>query len=73
MNILGYKENINENYLLIKTICKKKRMKIGDLCNEIGITRQHLHRVMHDKKLKNKYFDKIENILDIKLERYNIF
>lgn len=73
MTVFGCKQNVNENYEKIKDECKKRDMTLIELCEQLGITRQHLHKDVHDKRLKNKYFDKIESILDIELERYNVF
>ena len=68
MKILGIRKN--ENYNKIKKACRKKRICLYQLCDKIGITRQNLHNAVYNSRLKNKYIDKIENILRIKLERY---
>ena len=57
---------INKNYSNIKIACRKKKMTIKELCEMIGITRQHLHCQVHNNTLKMKYIKKIEKILPIK-------
>ena len=69
MKILGIDEKMNKNYKLIKDTCKQQRIKLCELSDKLYMSRQNFYDALKNDRLKKIYIEKIENILNIELEK----